>query len=347
MNESLVICGPCLGEDSNVRMKRQPNGEECRFCTRPFTTLRWSGDFKLAKMRKTVICESCALARNCCQSCSVDIDYLIPLHLRDAALKLAGLENPFSVESSSRNKEVRAIIGDKLEKQLRAKETEDLNEKNERMRAILSKLAEKLGSAVPKPITTKNKATATLKEVAKIISNLPFGAPFVIPKDENDRSFFVFGFGTDTAQFEISDFFDAHGPLESNRIIQRARCGYVKFQRRNDAEKFAASIALNGLNTNSETAALAIIGNQPVRISWGNPKPLGTNNEDQAKVAHVVIKVMKQLSERDAKQSKPSNRRRLGEKPLKRQKLAKPKKGEKENYGDQKTYQALSKDVEL
>lgn len=348
-----MICGPCLGDKDNVRMKRQNNGEECRFCLRPFTTLRWSGDTKVGKMQKTVICESCAKGRNCCQACSVDVDYQIPLDLRDAALKLAGLDNPYSVENSSKNKEVRAIMGDKLEKSLKNTAHVDEEEKKERMRDILSKLAEKLGSQLPKPVISKDRSSSSSKEISKIIASLPFGGTLEYPKAESDRSFFVFGFTPELPQYKISEMFEPHGEIESMKIVQRARCGYVTYLNRSSAEKFADNVNGNGLNTNKGTAGLAIIGNQPIRISWGNSQPLGKSNDDQIKISLVVSKVLKQLSERDAQSKKHSLNKSAANKGVKqankRQKTT-TKLSLAENSGaseEKSTYKALSRDIEL
>lgn len=348
MSEAFVICNTCLGNGNNVKMKRQNNGEECRFCTRPFTILRWSGDSTASKMKKTVICETCARARNCCQSCSIDIDYQIPLDLRDAALKLAGLENPYSVENTSKNKEVRAIFGDKLEKQVKKRPQEDVAEKNERMRAVLTKLAEKLGSQAPKPSVVKAQSSGASKEVSKMISNLPFGGLLAQLKIETDRTFFVFGFGPDTPQYQLSEFFEAQGELESTKIIHRARCGYITYKSRSDAERLAEFVGGNGLNSNPSTAGLAIVGNQPIRIAWGNPLALGKNNDDQNKIALVVGKVMKQLAERDAQKLKRPLKQG-GIAPSKRQKttsIHNDSKDGSEKLGVVK-YKALSKDIEL
>lgn len=333
------ICAPCLGDKDHVRLKRQPNGEECRFCTRPFVTFRWSSDSRVGKMRKTVICDTCARARKCCQACSADIDYHIPLELRDAALKLAGLENPWSVENTSRNKEVRAIAGDKLEK--RVKNTRECSkQKEEKTRAILSKLAEKLLSKPASAQTasvSSSKTAGSSKDVASAISNLPFGGSLAFPKDLALGSFFVFGFSSSMPQYKLQEYFAAHGAVQSMQIIHRARCGYVSYRDRAAAEVCANFVALNGLNSNLKTAGLALIDNQPVRISWGAPQKLGNNIEEQTKIALAVTKIMKQLAERDAQQ------KRRGNETLKRQKVA-PKAKTKE---EQPAYKALAPDVEL
>lgn len=347
MEDSLFICNPCLGNKDQVKMKRQPNGEECRFCTRPFATLRWSGDTTVGKMRKTVICDTCARARNCCQACSADIDFQIPLELRDAAIKLAGLENPWSVENTSKNREVRANIGNKLEKTLREGEKKSADEKKEQILAILVKLAEKLGSHAPSnPSVHKERSSGNSKELTLAIANLPFGGTLSFPKDETATSFFVFGFSAEMPQYKLQEFFEQHGQVESVKIIHRARCGYVMYQNRALAEKCASYISEYGLSSNPNTAGLVLVDNQPIRISWGNSQKIGKNNEEHVKVALVVSKVMKQLAERDSK-LRGMKRHQGEEKSHKKQKTVSGTSGSSKESTKAVSYKALSKDVEF
>lgn len=301
-------------------------------------------------MKKTVICESCAKARNCCQCCSVDIDYQIPLDLRDAALKLAGIANPYSVENTSKNREVKAIIGDKIEKRLKNEGSETAEEKKEKMRDILTKLAQKLGSgAVANTSMPKERTSggSTTKELSKTIATLPFGGSLALPKNNEDRSFFVFGFSADMPQYKLSEFFETHGKIKSVRIVHKAKCGYVVFDSRSDADKCASAISSNGLNSNLATAGLILVNSQPVRVSWGNSQPLGRNNDEQAKIAQVVTKVMKQLAERDALQKGKRTKKLNGSHSTKRQKLESQERTDKETKEVKQSYKALSRDLEL
>ena len=104
------ICAKCLGDESQIKMIKQVNGDECRQCTRPYTIYRW-GNRKQGN--KTIICITCARARHCCQSCLLDITYGIPTDLRDTALEMAGLE-PLTKSANPTNREVKAIMADKL-----------------------------------------------------------------------------------------------------------------------------------------------------------------------------------------------------------------------------------------
>lgn len=147
-DEFPAICDSCCGPDKHIKMMRQANGEECKVCTRPFTVFRWNPNNGTNKSKKTIICMTCARARNCCQSCMLDITYGIPLEIRDTALKMVGLEHALQIKSSntSQNREVKAIMADKQEAKYN-NEDNDVNKSNDRSemaRDILLKLSEKL-----------------------------------------------------------------------------------------------------------------------------------------------------------------------------------------------------------
>ena len=66
------VCATCLGPNKYVRMSRLDRGGACKECQRPFTTFSWrvAAD---ARKRSTTICQSCAAAKNACQSCFCDL----------------------------------------------------------------------------------------------------------------------------------------------------------------------------------------------------------------------------------------------------------------------------------
>lgn len=310
-----AICDNCCGPDKHIKMMRQANGEECKVCTRPFTVFRWNPNNGINKSKKTIICMTCARARNCCQSCMLDITYGIPLEIRDTALRMAGLEHALGIKSSntSRNREVKAIMADKQEAKY-SSEDNDVNKSkdpSELARDILLKLAEKLNggtNALVKKAPKNSKITkksdlVNLKstDISKILSKLPLGGLFLVPETTPElTSFFLFGFSDDIPQYVISDFCNKFGKIKSLTIVHRAKCGYVTFTTRKAAESFATAILENGLNKNTATPGLLVLENKyPVRVSWGKQKPLGTTNEECHKLSLVITKVMKQLAEKD------------------------------------------------
>eukprot|EP00762_Andalucia_godoyi_P002069 ANDGO_02638.mRNA.1 Zinc finger CCCH domain-containing protein 4 len=79
-----VLCQVCLGPNPSVRMQKTPFGAECGVCKRPFTVFRWRpGTTAEARFKKTQVCQSCAKLKNVCQCCILDLQYNLPVAIRD------------------------------------------------------------------------------------------------------------------------------------------------------------------------------------------------------------------------------------------------------------------------
>lgn len=278
------VCKLCCGDHAHIKMIRQTNGEECKVCTRPFDVYRWNISQAANKSKKTVVCKTCARARNCCQSCMLDIKYLIPLDIRDTALKMAGIENNYG---SSKNREVKAIMADKMEARFRKDEgkTHDL----------LTKLA---GRFNLKTVVAPQKRKEPPKvDVSRVVNQLPFGGSLTPPTDASITSFFVFGLLEDTPQYAVEEVFEQYGRVKSCVVNLRARCGYVTMATRAAAEAAATKVQESAL------PGMVVVDKSAVRVVWGRPRPLGTA-EEAGRVGAVVQKVMRQLAERGAAPTK-------------------------------------------
>lgn len=85
-SEFPILCDKCLGDNPFVRMSKQEFARACKICERPFTVFRWRPG-QDAHYKKTEICQICAKLKNACQTCVMDIEYKIPLELRDKLIK--------------------------------------------------------------------------------------------------------------------------------------------------------------------------------------------------------------------------------------------------------------------
>lgn len=77
-----ILCDTCLGENPYVRMTKSEFARECKVCQRPFTVFRWKPGSS-GRYKKTEVCQTCAKIKNVCQTCLFDLDFGLPVELRD------------------------------------------------------------------------------------------------------------------------------------------------------------------------------------------------------------------------------------------------------------------------
>ncbi|CAB0039924.1 unnamed protein product [Trichogramma brassicae] len=82
-----ILCQTCLGDNPYLRMTKEKYGKECKICIRPFTVFRWCPGAKM-RFKKTEVCQTCSRLKNVCQTCLLDLEYGLPIQVRDAALKI-------------------------------------------------------------------------------------------------------------------------------------------------------------------------------------------------------------------------------------------------------------------
>lgn len=75
--------------------------KECKICTRPFTVFRWRPG-RDARYKKSEICQTCSKLKNVCQVCLLDLEYGLPVQVRDTALSINTHD---SIPKSDVNKE--------------------------------------------------------------------------------------------------------------------------------------------------------------------------------------------------------------------------------------------------
>lgn len=80
-----ILCETCLGSNPYLRMTKQEFGSECKVCERPFTVFRWNPG-EGARYKKTEVCTTCSKIKGVCQTCLLDLEFGLPVQVRDAAL---------------------------------------------------------------------------------------------------------------------------------------------------------------------------------------------------------------------------------------------------------------------
>lgn len=81
-----IVCESCLGPNPYVRMLEDRAGRECKVCERPFVGHSWRPGGHGMRPKKTEICQTCARVKNVCQTCLLDLQYNLPVQVRDLAL---------------------------------------------------------------------------------------------------------------------------------------------------------------------------------------------------------------------------------------------------------------------
>ncbi|KAL7562656.1 hypothetical protein ACA910_006348 [Epithemia clementina (nom. ined.)] len=84
-----LVCETCLGDNPYVRMTKEAHGKKCQICESPFTVFAWQAGTK-GRIKRVEICRSCAQAKNVCQVCIYDLQYGLPVKVRDKILREAG-----------------------------------------------------------------------------------------------------------------------------------------------------------------------------------------------------------------------------------------------------------------
>jgi len=300
-DEIPAVCETCLGPNPYLRMMRERNGLECKLCTRPFTVFKWAPE-KNGAFKKTIICLTCSRQRNCCQSCLLDLTYGIPIQLRDAALKMAGVQG---ITGDEPQNEISKLYVANNSEQFQTIGGASVTSNSEKAKEILTKLSLASKNKAPKKLNDKSDslpAHINKIDVTKIIAKLPLNGSLDPPKDEALNTLFIFGIDDSLPEYKITDYFEQFGKIKSFNCQHKAKAGFITFQSRSIAENAAKSIT----SPQPKAPGLLIIENIPLRVTWGKERPLGTSNAEKLKVGSIISKVMKKLSGSSVKEQKKS-----------------------------------------
>ncbi|XP_025832921.1 pre-mRNA-splicing factor RBM22 [Agrilus planipennis] len=279
-----ILCQTCLGDNPYIRMTKEKYGKECKICARPFTVFRWCPGARM-RFKKTEICQTCSKLKNVCQTCLLDLEYGLPIQVRDSALKIKD-----DVPKSDVNKE---YYIQNMERELTKSDSGTaINSKAHEQNDLLMRLARtapyykrnrphvcsfwvkgecRRGEECPyrhekptdpdDPLADQNikdryygvndpVADKLLKRAAAMPSLPP-------PEDKSITTLYIGNLGN-LNESDIRDHFYQYGEIRSISMVPKQQCAFVQYTTRAAAEH-AADKTFNKL----------ILGGRRLTIKWG------------------------------------------------------------------------------
>lgn len=301
-----ILCQTCLGDNNFIRMMVDKYGSECKICQRPFTTFRWNPGAKM-RYKKTEVCQTCARAKNVCQTCLLDLQYGLPVQVRDSIL---GTKQDLPKDEI--NREYHNQVLDQAMSQADASEAWGPH-KSQPPSDVLAKIARtapyykrnrahicsfwvkgecRRGEECPyrheKPTdpddplsdqNIKDRYYGTNDPVAeklmKRVADMPRPIP---PEDRSITTLYIGSIGSRVTEKDLRDHFYQFGEIRSVHIAQKQNCAFVTFTTREAAE----------LAIERSFQKLVIYG-QRLSIRWGRSqgKKATTESEQTYRLAPV------------------------------------------------------------
>lgn len=294
-SEFPILCQTCLGDNPYVRMIKERYGKECKICTRPFTIFRWCPGARM-RFKKTEICQTCAKLKNVCQTCLLDLEYGLPIQVRDTALKIVD-KLPQSdvnkeyyiqkIEAEMKNDDGTSAAGT-VGKSLSASEmltklarTQPYYKRNQpHICSFWVKGECKRGEECPYRHDKPNEPEDPLSEqnikdryygrndpvadkIMKRASQLPSLDP---PEDKTITTLYVGNIAEHLTEKDIRDHFYQYGEIRNITLVNKQQCAFIQFTKRSSAE-VAAQSTFNKL----------VLGGQKLSIKWAHSQAKQTS----------------------------------------------------------------------
>jgi len=305
-----ILCQTCLGDNPYIRMTKEKFGKECKICTRPFTIFRWCPGAKM-RFKKTEVCQTCAKLKNVCQTCMLDLEYGLPVQVRDHALKIAE-----SLPTSAVNREYFLQNQDaELAKRDDHGPSGSLGKLSSMKHELLTKLARttpyykrnrphicsfwvkgecKRGEECPyrhdKPTdpddpladqNIKDRYYGVNDPVADKLLNRAKSMPSIEPpEDKTITTLFIGGLDSGVTEQDVRNAFYSYGEIRNINLVSKQGVAFITFTKRSDAE-LAADKSFNKLMIRGCKVALRWGKSQGGKAIAGGPgAPAITNASD-------------------------------------------------------------------
>lgn len=292
-----IVCETCLGPNPYVRMQRIEHGGLCHISQRPYTVFRWRPGNE-ARYKKTIVCQEVAKAKNVCQVCLLDLDYGLPVQVRDTALGIANDDLPESEvgKEYQLNQKLNQGGGESSFSQARPNDlimqlqrTSPYYKRNRAPVCTFFARGEcNRGAECPyrhEMPTTGELAEQNIKDryygvndpvANKMLRRAGELPSLVPPNDLTITTLYVGGLTPEITEDDIRDQFYSFGELKSVKKIDNKFCAFVTYTTREAAEK-----AAEDLNNK------LIVKNVRCKLLWGRPQqarpePLGEPGQPEA-----------------------------------------------------------------
>ncbi|MCL7038206.1 hypothetical protein MKW94_002151 [Papaver nudicaule] len=293
-----ILCQTCLGDNPYNRMTRADCGKECEICTRPFTVYRWKAG-RDGRFKKTVICQTCTKLKNVCQACLLDLEYGLPVQVRDTAL---GVHSYDSIPKSDVNREYyaeeydrRARIGIDFGSSYGKAPPNDTIRKLQRTTTPYDKRNRApLCSFYARGSCNRGAACAFTHEMPvtgelshqnikdryygdgkdpvakKLLYKAGQMSSLAPPDDKSIKTLYICGLDARVTERDLVDIFYSYGQIESVRTVLKLSCAFVNYRTREGAERAAEDLS-NKL----------VIKGLRLKLFWGKSQARRAELEDQ------------------------------------------------------------------
>lgn len=285
-SEFPILCQTCLGDNPYIRMTKERFGRECKICTRPFTIFRWCPGARM-RYKKTEVCQTCAKLKNICQTCVLDLEYGLPIQVRDEALKLrddlprSDVNKEYYIQNRERDLQNSSEPGGALksapasELLLKLARTAPYYQRNRpRICSFWVKGECRRGEECPyrherptdpdDPLADQNIRDRyygvndpVADKMMRRASDMPKLEP---PEDRNLTTLYIGNLGENDMvnEKDLRDHFYQYGEIRSVTVVSRNQCAFIQYVHRSGAEA-----AVDG------TFNKLVINGRRLNIRWG------------------------------------------------------------------------------
>ncbi|CAF3537151.1 unnamed protein product [Rotaria sp. Silwood1] len=287
-SEFPILCQTCLGDNPYIRMMKERYGQECKICNRPFTIFRWCPGARM-RFKKTEICQTCSKVKNVCQTCLLDLEFGLPVQVRDEALQITDNipKGQVNKEYFTQNAEVQLSLeqtpqpygqlakaqppSDVLMKLARSAPYYKRNQphicsfyvKGECKRGEECPYRHEKPTDPDDPLSNQNirdRFYGVNDPVAdKLLSRYKELPQLETPEDKTVTTLYI-GNVVDMDEQQLRDHFYQYGEIRSVTVVPKQSCAFVQFTQRDAAER-AAKESFNKL----------VIDDKRLTVKWGKP----------------------------------------------------------------------------